>query len=104
MFKKKFKYEYEPLDKLDIMIYEAVMKHELHEDFDEIDIPQNEEIKYSFRHKIRMNRLFRDEIGSTRLPFPEADNFYERIRSKIVVKLKVKKLLDRDKNTEGKNK
>ena len=46
-------------------------------------------------HKIRMNRLFRERVGGTFLPFPEADNFYERMRSKLVVKLKINEFLDR---------
>ena len=41
------------------------------------------------RHKIRINRLFRERVGGTFLPFPEADNLYERTRSKMVVKLKI---------------
>ncbi len=32
----------------------------------------------SRRHKIRMNRLFRERVGSAFLPFPEVDNFYEK--------------------------
>ena len=49
------------------------------------------------RHKIRMNRLFRERVGGAFLPFPEADNFYERVRSKLVIKLKVNKFSDRRK-------
>lgn len=41
----------------------------------------------SRRHKIQMNRLFRERIGGSFLPFPEVDNLYERIRSKLVIKL-----------------
>ncbi len=33
----------------------------------------------SKRHKIRMNRLFRERVGGTFLPFPEVDNLYERV-------------------------
>ena len=49
----------------------------------------------SRRHMIRMNRLFRERVGSTFLPFPEADNLYERVRSKIVIKLKINEFIDR---------
>ena len=35
----------------------------------------------SRRHKIRMNRIFRERVGGSFLPFPEEDNLYERIRS-----------------------
>ena len=51
----------------------------------------------SRRHKIRMNRLFRERVGGTFLPFPEEDSLYERLRSKVVVKLKLNKALDRRK-------
>ena len=47
------------------------------------------------RHKIRMNRLFRERVGGTFLPFPEEDNLYERVRSKIVIKLNLNKIFDR---------
>ena len=49
------------------------------------------------RHKIRMNRLFRERVGGAFLPFPEVDNFYERVRSKLVIKLKVNEFSDRRK-------
>ncbi|MBQ7363663.1 MAG: hypothetical protein IJW48_04330 [Clostridia bacterium] len=48
-------------------------------------------------HKKRMNRLFRERVGGDFLPFPEADNLYERIRSKLVIKLKINELLDKRK-------
>jgi len=32
----------------------------------------------SKRHKIRMNRLFRERVGGSFLPFPEKDTLYER--------------------------
>ncbi len=48
----------------------------------------------SRRHKIRMNRLFRERVGGKFLPFPEVDNIYERMRSRLIIKLKIKKRLD----------
>ena len=33
----------------------------------------------SKRHKIRMNRIFRENVGGSFLPFPEVDCFYERV-------------------------
>ena len=51
----------------------------------------------SKRHKIRTNRLFRERVGGSFLPFPEVDCFYERVRSRIVVKLKINEFLDRRK-------
>lgn len=49
----------------------------------------------SKRHRIRMNRMFRERVGSSFLPFPEVDCLYERVRSKIVVKLKINEFLDK---------
>ena len=43
---------------------------------------------YSRRHRTKMNRLFRERAGSSHLPFPEVDNVYERVRSKLVIKFK----------------
>ena len=66
--------------------------------FSEFDLKGEEEIKEfsrSKRYKIRMNRLFRERVGGTFLPFPEVDNFYERVRSKLVIKLKINEFLDR---------
>ena len=51
----------------------------------------------SKRHKTRMNRLFREKVGGDFLPFPEADNFYEKIRSKLVIKFKTNKFIFRTK-------
>lgn len=52
----------------------------------------------SKRHKTKMNRLFREQVGGELLPFPEADNFYESTRSKLIIKLKTSKLLTRLRN------
>ncbi len=49
----------------------------------------------SKRHKIRMNRLFRERVGGSFLPFPEADCLYERVRSKFVINFKINEFLDR---------
>ena len=71
-------------------------------DFDLINEDKIKDIELpppSKRHKIRMNRLFRERVGGSFLPFPEVDCFYERIRSKIVVKLKINEFIDRCKKT-----
>lgn len=49
----------------------------------------------SKRHKRRMNRLFRERVGGSYLPYPEVDNLYEMVRSKLVVKLGLNGLFDR---------
>ncbi len=53
----------------------------------------------SKRHKIQMNRLFRERVGGSFLPFPEEDNLYERVRSKLVMKLKINNFLNGRKKT-----
>ena len=69
--------------------------------FPEFDQKNEEEIGEiegpppSKRHKTRMNRLFRERVGGSFLPFPEVDCFYERARSKIVIKFKINEFLDR---------
>ena len=69
--------------------------------FPEFDLINEEKINDielpppSKRHKIRMNRLFRERVGGSFLPFPEIDCFYERARSKIVVKLKINEFFDK---------
>ena len=56
----------------------------IEEETEDIEMPT-----ISKRHKIRMNRLFRERVGRSFLPFPEEDNLYERVRSKLVIKLKI---------------
>ena len=64
---------------------------EIAEETGDIEIPPP-----SKRHKIRINRLFRERVGGDFLPFPEVDNFYERARSKLI-KLKINKFPNRPK-------
>ena len=77
----------EAFDEMIKQALEEVAKKEA-EEFENIDT--SEEITFSRRHKIRMNRLFRERVGGTFLPFPEVDNPLERLRSKIVVKFSKK--------------
>ena len=67
---------------------EFALKNE--EEIDDIELPLP-----SKRHKIQMNRLFRERVGGSFIPFPEVDCFYEKVRSKIVVKLKINEFIDR---------
>lgn len=44
-----------------------------------------DDFEFSDRHKKKMNRLFRERIGiKDRIPYPEVDSRYEKIRSSIV--------------------
>ena len=61
----------------------------LDEEIDGMEMPP-----LSRRHKIRINRLFRERVRDSFLPFPEEDNIFERIRSKLIIKLKINEFLD----------
>lgn len=55
---------------------------------EEFDIHEDTEpIEVSHRHKIRMNRIFRERVGGKFLPYPEIDNLFEKVRSWVVIKL-----------------
>lgn len=43
--------------------------------------------KISVRGRRKINRIFREFFGGSRIPHPEVDNCYERIRSKFVRKI-----------------
>lgn len=72
-------------------LFEAIdMKiHKIEEEAENMKMPP-----VSRRHKIRMNRLFRERVGGSFLPFPEEDNLYERLRSKLRIKLGSNEVLD----------
>ena len=40
--------------------------------------------EFSDKFKIRMNRVFREQAGIKKIPHPEVDNLYERVRSGII--------------------
>ena len=69
----------------------------IEEEIKDVEIPPP-----SKRHKIRMNRLFRECVGGSFLPFPEADNLYERLRSRLVRKLKLNEIFYCRKNADKK--
>lgn len=56
----------------------------LEETLDDMELPER-----SRYHKIEMNRLFRENVGGKFIPYPEVDNFFERLRSKIIVKFNI---------------
>ena len=72
-------------DAFDRLLYEAFKNYDFQKELDEFNSLPTEDIKVSHRHKIQMNRIFRERVGGSFLPYPEADNLFERIRSKIVI-------------------
>jgi len=55
-------------------------------------------------YKLRMNRLFREFVGGSFLPFPEVDNHYEQVRSYIIIKFKLNRNPRRYERGKGKKK
>lgn len=47
-------------------------------------LDDDKNIIISKKHKIKMNRIFREEVGSENIPFPEVDSLFEKIRSRMV--------------------
>ena len=45
----------------------------------------------SIRARKRLNRLFREMVGSSKIPHPEVDNLYERVRSYFLRRIRVLK-------------
>ena len=45
---------------------------------------------YNKRFKKKLNRLYREEVGTKRAMYPEVDNWYERTRSRIVRAIRVR--------------
>ena len=45
----------------------------------------------SIRGRKRMNRIFREVFGSSKIPHPEVDNIYERTRSFFVRRIDILK-------------
>lgn len=41
-------------------------------------------VEFSDRFKKRMNRLFREQVGTKRAMYPEVDSRYERVRSRLI--------------------
>ena len=68
---------------------EKIFMEESEKEWAEIEkLPKAE---FSRRHKIWSNRLFREIVGSNKIPYPEVDGFMERIRSKLIVILHLEK-------------
>ena len=47
-----------------------------------------QEFLESKKHKRNMNAFFREDVGMWKVPHPEVDNGFERLRSKIFLKNK----------------
>ncbi len=63
--------EYEKNKKLFADALAAALSAEYRED---LELAQDESAEVSVGHKIFMNRLFKEAVGSNFVPFPEIDN------------------------------
>lgn len=73
----------EQFDKLMYVACEAYINDEVKK-FMAIDTTETHEP--SKRFKVKMNRLFREQVGGNYIPHPEVDNWFERTRSSAVVR------------------
>ena len=73
----------EQFDKIMHDACESYMKEEA-EKFMAIDTTETHEP--SKRFKVKMNRLFREQVGGNYIPHPEVDNWFEKTRSSAVVR------------------
>lgn len=61
------------------------VEEEMKEIDERIAQASTEEFEFSDKHKIRMNRMFRERVGvKDRIPYPEVDTKFERCRSSLV--------------------
>jgi len=67
---------------------ESYMKEEA-EKFMAIDTTETHEP--SKRFKVKMNRLFREQVGGNYIPHPEVDNWFERARSRVIKHINILK-------------
>lgn len=69
----------------DMLITQA-MKQYVENSVDDIETFMNTEpeVEFSDRFKKRINRLFREQVGSKSAMYPEVDSRYERVRSRII--------------------
>ena len=73
--------------------FEQAINQAISEKMDaEIESLSDEDFEYhpTVTHRRNMNRLFREKVGSKKIPHPEVDTLYERVRSWFVVKLHLK--------------
>ncbi len=68
-------------DKLKIIII-----NEENKDYESLPKPQ-----LSVRARKNLNRMFREVVGSSNIPYPDVDNSYEIMRSFIVRKINILK-------------
>ena len=66
----------------DDMMFKACQKigEDEAREFEQIE---DKEIEFSDGFKVRMNRMFREQAGIKRVPYPEVDTWFERVRSAV---------------------
>ena len=51
------------------------------DDIREFNNIEESNLEFSDRFKVRMNRIFREQAGIKRVPYPEVDTWFERVKS-----------------------
>ncbi len=67
-------------------ILKIVTQEYIDEEYSQLDIKSVHECKIPRKEKRNYNALFREELGFSKPPHPEADNAWERFRSSMYLK------------------
>ena len=86
------KKEEKALEKIIKEILSLKSEEELLQMDEKFGIVTGEHFTISTKLKTRLNRYVREELKFKNIPHPEADNRYERFRSRIICFLKMKRL------------
>ena len=70
-------------------MFRIAMEDVINKEVEEFMNIDTSDVVFSKRFKKRMNRFFREYVGG-KIPYPEVDNFFERLRSKLDKRLKIK--------------
>ncbi len=65
--------ELEIYDPLDLLLFESFKNNNYLEKDCKVFEKFTDPIEFSRRHKLNMNRIFRQKVGGSFLPFPEVD-------------------------------
>ncbi len=89
MVEKKCNVCEEDPDDFELLLYEVFKRYyEEKNVFEDYEVDNSEPMNISIRSKRRLNRLFRERVRGNYLPFPEADNAFERVRSYVVIRIR----------------
>ena len=67
-------------------IIRKACERNMQNDIENFMLHDSKDNEFSSKLKRRMNRLFRVHVGGNTIPHPEVDNWFERLRAKIIKK------------------